>query len=88
VPTRPVRVDRETYEELQASSRLLGLTPAGLLRRAWETYKETPEFREQFEWAQKAFAVGDIDALTRMLDEQADRWAESAVSEIRKYRRD
>lgn len=85
--TQPVRVKEDTYEELQGASRLLGQTPAELLSRAWRLYKESPEFRDEFELARKAFSVGDLNVIADMLEEQSDRWAERAADDIREMRR-
>jgi hypothetical protein len=59
----PVRVPEEIYEQVNAVSRVLGCTPGELLQRSWEAYRATPQFKETFELAQKAFAVGDLGVL-------------------------
>jgi hypothetical protein len=37
------------------------------MRAAWDAYRESPEFRETFSVAQKAFVTGDLSALTEHL---------------------
>ncbi len=50
------------------------------MRAAWEAYRESPEFRETFAHAQKAFATGDLSALTEHLAErQTDRVSRRAA---------
>lgn len=80
MPTRPIRVPEPVHAEVQAASRLLGTPASELMRAAWEAYRESPEFRETFTYAQKAFATGDLSALTEHLAErQADRVARRAA---------
>jgi hypothetical protein len=59
----PVRVPDDIHEEVNAAARFLGCTPGELLQRSWEAYRSTSKFKEDFELAQKALAVGDFDAL-------------------------
>ncbi len=64
MPSQPVRVPHNVYEELQNAARLMDCTPGELLDRAWSSYRQTPEFTEDFTAFQKAFAKGDIDAVS------------------------
>ncbi|MGQ0826439.1 MAG: hypothetical protein ACT4OX_15650 [Actinomycetota bacterium] len=80
--SQPVRVPNEVYEEVQNAARLFDCTPGELFARAWESYRESPEFRDDFHTFQKAFASGDIDVVTQRLRERrtqraADRSASS-----------
>jgi len=84
--SHPVRVPDEVYDEVQNASRLLGQTPGELLARAWETYRQSPEFREDFTYFQKAFSVGDINAVTGRLREQQTQRAEERVRASRSKR--
>jgi hypothetical protein len=78
--TQPIRVPETVHAEVQAASRLLGTPASELMRCAWEAYRASPEFRETFATAQKAFATGDLSALTEHLAErQADRAARRAA---------
>ena len=77
--TEPLRVQSSTKREVEGLSRVLGVTPADLLTRAWGHYKETPEFRESFTMAQKAFQTGDLERVVEMLDDSRAAWAERAA---------
>lgn len=72
MPTQPIRVPEPVHAEVQAASRLLGLPASELMRAAWEAYRESPEFRQTFAYAQKAFATGDLSALTEHLAERKE----------------
>jgi hypothetical protein len=65
--TQPVRVPNEVHEEVQNAARLLGCTSGDLLARAWLSYRQSPEFREEFAFFQRAFSAGDLDAVTEHL---------------------
>jgi hypothetical protein len=79
--SQPVRVPDEVHEEVQNAARLLGCTAGELLARAWLAYRESPEFRDEFAFFQKAFSKGDIDAITERLRSQAvTRAADRAVA--------
>lgn len=65
--TQPVRVPDEVHEEVQNAARLLGCTSGELLARAWLAFRQSPEFREEFTFFQKAFSAGDLDAVTEHL---------------------
>ena len=59
-----------------------------LLARAWLAYRESPEFREEFASFQKAFATGDLDAVTERLRAHASARAadRAAASRARRGR--
>ena len=77
--SQPVRVPDNVYEELQNAARLMDCTPGELLERAWTSYRQTPEFTDDFTAFQKAFAKGDIDAVTeRLRTANAERAARRA----------
>jgi len=86
--TQPVRVPDEVHEEVQNAARLLGCTSGELLARAWLAYRESPEFREEFASFQKAFATGDLDAVTGRLRAHASARAadRAAASRARRGR--
>lgn len=84
--TQPVRIEADTYQEVQGASRLLGRTPAELLARAWDQFKVTDEFRKEFHHVQQIVASGDLAELTRHLDYQTEEWAEDAAAEIQALR--
>lgn len=65
--TQPVRVPDQVHEEVQNAARLLGCTSGELLARAWLAFRQSPEFREEFAFFQKAFSAGDLDAVTERL---------------------
>lgn len=80
MPTQPIRVPEPVHAEVHAAARLLGTPASELMRAAWEAYRESPEFRETFACAQKAFATGDLSALTgHLADRQGDRVARRAA---------
>ena len=71
----PMRVPEDVHSEVQAAARLLDRSPGELLRQAWEVYRKTPEFREDFTAAQKAFASGDVAAIAARLEERGQERA-------------
>lgn len=88
MPTQPIRVPEPVHAEVQAASRLLGTPASELLRAAWEAYRETPEFRETFASAQKAFATRDLSALTEHLAEQREERVSRRAARTRRLRSD
>lgn len=79
--TAPIRVPESVRGEVQTASRLLGCNASDLLARAWEQFRQSPEFKQEFELAQKAFSVGDLDTIARRLTERgAERAADRAVA--------
>ena len=85
--TNPIRVPESVHGEVHAAARLLGCNAADLLARAWEAYRQSPEFRSEFEFAQEALSVGDIDAVAHRLHEQAAQRAKSRASAVQAMRR-
>ncbi|MGH9042105.1 MAG: hypothetical protein ACRDZ3_17945 [Acidimicrobiia bacterium] len=45
-------------------ARLLDCTPRERLTCAWLAYRQSPAFRDEFAFFQKAFSSGDLDAIT------------------------
>jgi hypothetical protein len=84
--TNPTRIPDQTYREVSTAARLLGCTPGDLLSRAWESYQMTPEFREDFTTAQKALEVGDLDFLSRHLQDRAKQRAAARAQAVRDLR--
>lgn len=88
MPTQPVRVPDGVHSEVQAAARVMGCTPAELLERAWEQYRATPEFRDDFAFAQKAFQVGDLEGLANRLQERGEARAAERAARVRSLRGD
>jgi len=86
--TNPVRVPESVHGEVQAAARLLGCNAAELLARAWEAYRESPEFLSEFAYAQKALSVGDVDAVAHRLHEQAAQRARRRADGVKALRRE
>lgn len=70
--TNPVRVPTTVHGEVHAAARLLGCNASELLERAWESFRRSPEFATEFELAQKAFSVGDLDFVASFIHRQAE----------------
>jgi hypothetical protein len=85
--SKPVRIKDETYTEVSGVARVLGATPGDLLARAWAVYRETEEFGSRFEFAKRAIAAGDFEALAEAMERDADDWAKAAAKEVRALRR-
>jgi hypothetical protein len=85
--TNPIRVPESTHSEVHAAARLLGCNAAELLSRAWEAYRQSSEFLGDFEYAQKALSVGDIDAVAHRLNEQAAQRAHRRAESVKALRR-
>lgn len=85
--TTPIRVPESVHSEVHTAARLLGSNAAQLLARAWEAYRQSPEFVSEFEFAQKALSVGDFDAVAHRLDEQAAQRAKRRADAVRAMRR-
>lgn len=81
--SRVMRVPDDVRSEVQAAARLLDQTPGELLRQAWEVYRQTPEFHEDFAFAQKAFAGGDLTAIAARLEERAQERASRRAGAVR-----
>jgi hypothetical protein len=79
--TNPIRVPEDVHLEVLAAARLIGCNASELMERAWNLYRQTPEFVADFELAQKAFSVGDLNAIASRLNEQAaDRARQRAAA--------
>ena len=68
--TRPVRVPERVHGEVQAAARILGSNPSDLLAEAWNLYTTDAAFQDRFEQARKAFAIGDLAAVTDLIVQQ------------------
>ncbi len=86
--TTPIRVPETVHSEVHAAARLMGCNAAELLARAWEAYRQTPEFVADFEYAQKAFSVGDLDAVAHRLHEQAAERASRRAAAVKALRKE
>lgn len=82
----PIRVPEEIHAEVQAASRLLDCSSGELVRRAWEAYRDTPEFQDDFRFAQKAFASGDLGEIAERLRERGEQRAARRAAAIRESR--
>ncbi len=80
--TNPIRVPQAVHSEVHAAARLLGCNAAELLARAWETYRRSPEFLAEFEYAQNALSVGGIDAVAHRLHEQSAQRAKRRADAV------
>ena len=65
--TRPLRVPESIHQEVSAAAQMLGETPSVLLARAWDAYKGTSDFQQDFNTFQKAYATGDFDIIVSTL---------------------
>lgn len=86
--TNPVRVPEAVHNEVHTAARLLGCNAAELLERAWESFRQSPAFIAEFELAQKAFSVGDLDHVASRLHEQAAERAQRRAAAVKALRRD
>jgi hypothetical protein len=82
----PVRVPDDLYREVQGAARLLGCTPGELLERAWDAYRAGPEFKGDFELAQKALQSGDVGLLADHYRERRDNRARAKVEKVDRSR--
>lgn len=80
--TNPVRVPQAVHNEVHTAARLLGCNAAELLERAWESFRRSPGFLAEFELAQKAFSVGDLDHVASRLHEQSTDRARRRAAEV------
>lgn len=84
--TSPVRVPEAVHGEVQTAARILGCTAAELMARAWGEYRRSPEFLADFEHAQKAFSVGDLDFVVNRLAEGSAERARTRAERVRALR--
>jgi len=87
MPTNPTRIPDQTHREVSTAAHLLGCTPGELLQRAWECYQQTPEFKDDFTVAQRAFQSKDLELLASHLDERARQRASGRAAAVRARRR-
>ena len=88
MPTNPVRVPEAVHNEVHTAARLLGCNAADLLERAWESFRQSAAFIAEFELAQKAFSVGDLDHIASRLYEQSTDRANQRAAAVRALRSD
>ena len=86
--TNPVRVPEAVHNEVHTAARLLGCSAAELLERAWESFRRSSAFIAEFELAQKAFSVGDLDRVASRLYEQSTDRANHRAAAVKALRRD
>lgn len=86
--TNPVRVPEAVHSEVLAAARVLGCNASELLERAWLSFRESPGFVADFEQAQKAFSVGDLDAVASRLFEQSTDRARRRAAAVMALRRE
>jgi hypothetical protein len=67
--TTPMRVPESVHQEVSSAARLIGCNAPELLERAWISYRQSPEFLDDFRTAQKALATGDLDLIAARLEE-------------------
>jgi hypothetical protein len=84
--TSPVRVPEVVRGEVLAAARLLGCNAAELLERAWESFRRSPEFVEEFDLARKAFSVGDLDIISTRLHAQGVERAQQRAAAVQAMR--
>ena len=68
--SQPVRVASEVYEEVQQTAQLLGCSSGELLAKAWDVYRQSPEFQKDFTDFQQLVRSGDFAAVTQRLRER------------------
>lgn len=79
-----MRVSEQVHEEVQDLSAMLGYSPAELLQRAWTIYRDSPEFHDDFSFAQQAYQKDDPDAVLELLQERRRRRAAEAAAKARR----
>jgi len=82
-----LRVPDQVHSEVTTVARLFDQTPGELLRRAWDAYRQTAEFQDDFAFAQKAFATGDLETIAGRLDERAHERARRRAAAVREGRK-
>lgn len=88
VSTSPVRVPEAVHREVLTASRLFGCNASELLERAWQAYRQSPEFVDDFALAQKAFSVGDVDAVASLLHDRSTERARRRAASVQALRRE
>jgi hypothetical protein len=84
--TKVVRVPEEVRGEVQAAARLMGCEAPALLARAWECFRESPDFMHEFALAQKAFSSGDLQGIAARLVDQGSARARERAERVRSLR--
>jgi len=84
--TTTIRVPVDVHAEVLSASRLLGCTPAELLERAWLAYRQAPEFTDDLDVAQRAFAAGDLAAIAERLRLRGEQRAQARAAAARSRR--
>jgi hypothetical protein len=84
--TTTIRVPVDVHAEVLSASRLLGCSPAELLERAWLAYRQAPEFTDDLDVAQQAFATGDLAAITERLRHRGEQRAQARAAAARARR--
>lgn len=80
-----IRVPERVQQEIQVASRVTGQSVGELVDKAWQYFKETPQFEAELKSAQEALAAGDIERVTDLVIEHAAR---NKAQSIRQSRRD
>jgi hypothetical protein len=78
--TKPIRVPRQVGIEVHAAALVLDMTSAEVLEQAWISYKQTPQFKEDFLSYQQAFASGDLELIADKLNERSLQRAEERAA--------
>lgn len=73
-------------DEVQAAARMFGCDASELLTRAWQEYRTTPQFVHDYETMQKAFSVGDLDAVTSVMRSRSEERAASRADAVKALR--
>lgn len=69
--TKVVRVPTQVGQEVSAAAQILGVNSADLLEAAWASFRNSPQFKEEFYKYQTAIASGDLESVVKALDENA-----------------
>jgi len=85
--TKVIRAPEAVHSEVHAAARVLGCNPSELLERAWESFRQSPEFAEDFDLARKAFSVGDLDLVASRLHDQSIERARQRAAAVAALRR-
>lgn len=83
--TKTIRVPEAVHDEVYSAARLFGVSPAELLERAWTAYRNSSEFADDFTFYQKAFATGDLSAITARLQERSQERARQRAEVTREH---
>lgn len=79
--TKPVRIPLQVGLEVRATALVLDMSAAEVLEQAWNHFKASPEFKEQFLSYQEAFASGDLESIATELHRRSvERAVERAAT--------